>query len=341
MKGLSIHLVLLALASGTALKVWTRDAEQDKPGAAEVEVWSGTADSVESVSLETKQRKVRIEPKKDAAGRYYVVRLEKDEPQAPPPQPPPHDGAPPAPPPPAPPPKLQKMAFVGVKAADETIGKLAKFSAVRALGKVDAGRAAEFGLDKPEGTLRIKIAGKEHLLTIGGNTPGATERYAKYGTSGEVFAISGDIMQSLQFADSRLMERDFHAFELDEVTKIRVTKGGKSRELVRVEGKKDAWADPATPAKADESFGNWLTKLNRVRVTDYVETPPSPPAPENLSVRIDYFVGPKNAGFLELYKVQGGPSTEYLGKSEQTRWFAKVLESAAEQADQDSATLFK
>jgi hypothetical protein len=231
------------------------------------------------------------------------------------------------------------MAFVGVKAAGELVEKLAKFSAVRALGKVDAGRAAEFGLDKPEGTLKIKIAGKEHVLTIGANTPGATERYAKYGASGEVFAISGDILQSLQFADSRLMERDFHAFELEEVTRIRVTRGGKSRELLRLAGKKDAWADAATPTKADESFGNWMTKLARVRITDYVEAPAKLPA--GPSVRVEYFVGERNAGFLELYEVSGEPGKEYLGKSEHTRWFAKVLGSAAEQAVQDAATLFR
>jgi hypothetical protein len=340
MKSLTIHLVMLALASAAALKVWTRDVEQDKPGSSEVEVWSGAPDNVEAVSLDTKQRKVQIEPKKDAAGRYYVVRLEKEEPQATPPAPP-HGGAPPAPPPAAPAPKLQKMSFVGVKAAEEMVGKLAKFSAVRALGKVDASRAAEFGLDKPEGTLKIKIAGKEHQLVIGSTTPGASERYAKYGASGEVFAISGDIMQSLQFADSRLMEREFHGFEPEEVTRIRVTKGGKSREFVRVEGKKDAWADAATPSKADESFVNWLTKLNRVRITDYAEAQAAGPRPESLSVRLDYFVGPKNAGFLELYKVSGDQASEYLGKSEQTRWYAKVLASAAEQADQDSTTLFK
>lgn len=338
MRGLTVHVLLLALAGGAALKVWTRDAEQEKPGAAQVEVWSGAPESVEAVSLETKQRKVWLEPKKDGAGRYYVVRLEKDEPQAAPHSP---HGEPAPAPPPAAPTKVQKMAFVGVKAADEMIAKLAKFSAVRALGKVGAGRAAEFGLDQPEGTLRIKISGKEHVLTVGGATPGASERYAKYGASGEVFAISGDIMQNLQFADSRLMEREFHAFELEEVTRIRVTKSGKTRELVRLQGKKDAWADVATPTKADESFGNWMTKLARVRVTDYVEAPPTA-GRDTLSVRLEYFIGPKNAGFFELHKASGGEQgTEYLAKSEQTRWFAKVLGSAAEQADQDSATLFK
>jgi hypothetical protein len=242
---------------------------------------------------------------------------------------------------PAAPAKLEKQAFVGVKAAGETIEKLANMSAVRALGKVDAGRAADFGLDKPEGTLKVKIAGKEHVLTVGGNTPGSGERYAKYGATGEVFAIPGDLMQGLQYADTRLMERDFHAFEDDAVTRIRVTKGAKSRELVRVAGKENAWADAATPAKPDETVVNWLNKLQRARIIEYVEAPNPPPGPDSLSVRVEYFAGPKNLGFLELYKLRGGPDGEYVGRTEQTRWYVKLLASAAEQADQDSATLFK
>lgn len=336
-KSLSVHLVLLAVASGLALSVWTDDAEQDKTSSAEVEVWSGSPDSVEGVWLETKQRKVRLEPKRDEAGRYYVVRVDKEEPA---PTPPPAAGGQAGAPPPAPAPKTQKLAFVGVKAAGELVAKLAKLSAVRALGKLPAARAGEFGLDQPEGTLKLAVGGKQHLLTIGGPTPGSNERYARYGASGEVFAISGDILQSLQYADSRLMERELHAFEDDEVTRIKLTRGGKTRELVRIEGKQNAWADVATPQKPDESFVNWLTKLERVRITDYVETP-APPGPEQLSVRLEYFVGPKRVGFLELYKRSGEQGTEYLGKSEQTRWFAKVLASAAEQADQDAASLFR
>ena len=53
MKGLTIHVALLAVASAAALKIWTRDAEQDKAATAEVSVWSATPESVEAVTLHT------------------------------------------------------------------------------------------------------------------------------------------------------------------------------------------------------------------------------------------------------------------------------------------------
>ena len=50
--------------------------------------------------------------------------------------------------------------------------------------------------------------------------------------------------------------------------KIKVAKidrGGKTRELVRVEEKKDGWADSATPKVLDETAGNWMSKVDRLR----------------------------------------------------------------------------
>ncbi len=334
MKSLTVHLALFALSSALALRVWTRADEEDKPRAEMVEVWGGAAESVEAVSYETEGRKVRLEAKKDAGGRYYVARMEKHNVPAVP------HGHPPTSTPPAS--GTQKLAFVGVEAAGELVEKLAPFSALRALGKVPAPRLADFGLDKPEGTLKVRAAGKEHVLSIGASTPGATERYAKYGASGEVFAIPGDVLQSLEFADSRLMQRDLHGFEMDQVTRITLTKGDKKRELVRLADKKQGWADASSPTKPDETVINWMTKLARVRVTEYVENPSAKPRPEDAVVRVEYFADRKSLGFFELYKGSGQPGEpKYLGRSNLTRWFVEVVASAAEQVDQDSGALFK
>jgi len=340
MKGLFVHFGLLAVSGAMALSVWLRDEETDAPKAQEVEVWGGRAEGVEAVSYESASRKVKLEPKKDALGPWYVARFEKTEET--PPGHPPIDGAPAPANTAAPVTKRTSETFVAVKEADELVQKLAPLMAVRSVGKAEASKLADFGLDKPEGTLKVKIAGKEHVLTIGGQTPGGAERYAKYGTSGEIFAISNELTQGLSYADTRLMERDMHGFELDDVKRIKLSRAGKTREIVRVPGKQDAWADAATPDKPDETAGNWLQKVERVRVTEYVEKMPAPPKPEELIVRLEYFDGSKNLGSLELYKAPGGEKgSEYLARSEHLRWYAKVVNSAAEQVDRDVAALFK
>jgi len=340
LKGQILHLGVLGVSAVLALSVWTRDDDaqlSSKP--TDVEVWAGDPESVTALSFESSTRKLRLEPKKDALGRWYVGTVDKDEvPNVPTP---PHGvagGAPVSEPPP--PAKHVTSRFVGVKAADDFVKTLAPLRALRGVGKIEGTRAEEFGFDKPEGTLKLTVGGKPQSLLIGGATPGGTERYAK-AASGDVFAISGDIVQNLLYADSRLAERDLQSFKPEEATRVKVSRAGKSRDLSRVPDKKEGWADSATPTKLDETAGNWMAKLARLHVQDWVEKPSAAPGPDSLVVHVDYFAGSKPLGSLELYKLPGDKGNEYLAKSDYGRWFARVITSSAEQVDQDSASLVK
>jgi len=342
LKGQILHLGLLGVSAVLALGVWTRDEDaqlSNKP--TQVEVWGGDPGSVTALSFESSTRKLRIEPKKDAVGRWYVATVDKDEAASVPHSP--HGAAQGGAPASiaASPPKHTTVRFVGVKAADEMLKSLAPLRAVRAVGKIEGTRAEEFGLDKPEGTLKLTVAGKPQSLLIGSATSaGGSERYAKSG-NGDVFAISGDIVQNLLYAESRLPERDLQPFKPEEATRVKVSKAGKSRELSRVPDKNEGWADSATPSKLDETAGNWMAKLGRLHVQDWVEKPSAAPGPDNLVVRVDYFAGSKALGSLELYKLPAEKGNEYLAKSEYGRWYARVMTSAAEQVDQDSSSLVK
>ncbi len=186
--------------------------------------------------------------------------VDKDEPASPS-----HSGAGGAPASePTPPAKHSTLRFVGVKAADDFVRSLAPLRALRAVGKIEGTRAEEFGFDKPEGTLKLTLAGKPQSLLIGGATPGGSERYAK-SASGDVFAISGEIVQNLLYADSRLAERELQSFKPEEATRVKVSRAGKSRDLSRVPQKNEGWADSSTPTKLDETAGNWMAKLGRLQ----------------------------------------------------------------------------
>ncbi|HTQ05444.1 MAG TPA: DUF4340 domain-containing protein [Polyangiaceae bacterium] len=337
MKGLWPHVAALVVAAVLALTIWSRD---DKAIRAEesqqVEIWGGSPDQVESVRFESPKRTVTLSAQKDAVGRYYVTEVDKEEI----PRPPPH-GAPDAGAPASEPPKRTDTRFIGVKDANEIVAKLAPLLAIRQLGPLGAGRAEEFGFDKPEGTLKVKIGGAEQALVIGSATPGGQERYAKLERTGVVYAMPGDVVQSMLGAESRLLERDWHAFQDADVSKLRITRAGKTREVVPMAAKKGAWADAATPSKLDESIGNWLTKVSRLHVMEYVENPPSPLKPEDALVRLDYFAGSKPLGFLELYKLPGEKGNDYYVRSENSRWFVKVLASAGDQVAEDAPSIVK
>jgi hypothetical protein len=76
-------------------------------------------------------------------------------------------------------------------------------------------------------------------------------------------------------------------------------------------------------------------------VLEYVENPNPPLRREEILLRVEYFGGSKPLGFLELYKVPGEKGSDYLVKTERSRWVAKVLTSAAEQVDQDAGSVVK
>jgi hypothetical protein len=338
-KPLVLHGAAMVVAAGLAYSVWNKDEPVPEKEQAMLDVWGGSQASFTKLSFEGKTRKVRLEGQKDALGYYYVTTVDKED--APPADP--HAGVPGAPlkAPDAKPTKKETSRFVSVKAGETLVKALAPLKALRAVGKVEPGRSEEFGLDKPEGTLKVTIDGKEHVIVIGGTTPGGSERYAKYQNSGEVFAISGDIAQSLMFADSRLPERDLHGFKNEEVSKVRLQKAGKTRELVRVKDKNDGWGDLSTPTKQDETAGNWMSKLSRLRGSDFVEKPAKPLRPEDAIVKVEYFDGGKSLGFVELYKVPGEKGNDYLARTEWDRWYVKVPASSAEQIETDLASVLK
>jgi hypothetical protein len=337
MKALLVHVGALVVSGALAAVVWTRDeAAANKNEPERVEVWGGTGASVQSVSYEADRTSVSLAAQNDERGRWYVGKVDKvaQDPHA--------DSEHPAVDAPPPDPAKRKLtSFVGVKEAGELADKLAPFHALRALGRVPDGRLAEFGLDKPDATLKVKAGGKEHVLKLGEKTPGGAERYAKYAASGEIFVVPNDVIQTLEFADSRLMERELHGFEPAEPDRLELTRKGKKRELLRMPEKQDAWADPGSPGKPDETAVNWLTKLGRVRPIEYLEKPDKVPGPEGLLARVVYKKGARELGFVELYKVEGGEEPTYLGRSEYGRWYFKVLSHTAEQLDRDADALFK
>ncbi|MFO0568155.1 MAG: DUF4340 domain-containing protein [Polyangiaceae bacterium] len=343
-RSLSGHLVVLGVASAVALVVWTRKDPAASSQKGNVEVWGGSAEGVERISFDAEGRSVRLERRKDSQGLWYVVQVDKTVEVKPALADAGADaqlssaadgGAPGEK-------KKESQSFVSVEQGKKLAESVAPLLAIRRLGKVDDARAEEFGFNKPEGTLQVVIDGKERSLTFGGTTPGGGDRYVKDG-NGELFAITGNVAQSVLFAESRLVERNLHGFEADEVKTAKVERGTLSRSLVRVEEKKDGWADAQSPAALDETAGNWMSKLERLRIVSFVENPGSALAPESSVVRVELGgKGSRKLGFLELYKVAGeAGKPKFLVKTEYTRWYAEVISSVAEQVEQDLGSVVK
>ncbi|MEZ4302436.1 MAG: DUF4340 domain-containing protein, partial [Polyangiaceae bacterium] len=263
-RSIYVHAGLVVTGAALALSVWTRDKQPKALVQSDITIWQGKPRDVESISFESKKKRVSLTAKKDDIGRYFTGTVTKD--RTPPP--PPGDAG-------APEPAAESTVTTGVLSitpVEKLVDLLAPLKAIRTVGQVAADREAEFGLDDPEGTLTVKIGDAEKKLLIGGPTPGGGDRYARDPGTREVYVVKGDVFTKVDAADTALMERDLHEWKDAEVAGAKILAAGKERAVVRAgDGAKRFWADASSKDTPDETIANWMTKLERLRPTDFPE----------------------------------------------------------------------
>lgn len=311
-----IHAGLFALSIAFAASVFTRDKSVNVV-VHEATIWSGRPAEIERVSFESKGKKVVVEPRKDAEGPWFFGTMETtgDSPS--------------------------RKAFVSMGSGENLFTKLAPLRALRHAGKVEgADRMAELGLDQPEGSLRVSLASGERLLEIGGSIPGGSDRYARDPSTGHVYVIAGDIARDLEWADSRLLERNLHAFKDADIRGATLSASERARKIVRQrEGARSFWADEASAETSDETLGNFMDRLSRLRPSEHLEALPES---RTLVVRVEFTGRSGQLGWLELSKVPGeGEEADYYIQSERSRLPGKVVGSLAQQIEQDIGSVLR
>jgi Domain of unknown function (DUF4340) len=328
------HVVLLALGGAAATFAWSREKTPHSADGGDVVVWSGRSQDLEQIVYESKGKKVTVEPKEEKKGdRWFMGTIEKET------SAPPMAGDAGV----APPSNRSTTIFASTGPAKKLADALAPLKATRSMGKVDDARASEFGLDKKETTLTVKISGKEHKLVVGDSAPGGSDTYVLDTTTNEGYVMKADPLRDLDMADGRLLERDLHEWKDAEAKSATITAEGKTRKLVRggPENRK-FWADPANAEKADETAGNWMQKVGNIRALEYVAKPPEGRSP---IVRVELAASSGSSlGFVELSKSPDPAQPqkfEYWVTSEHLHLYAKVYASVGEQVEQDLGSLLK
>jgi Domain of unknown function (DUF4340) len=331
LRSTAVHASLLILGAGAAAFAFTKERTPQAAQETNVVVWNGRASDLQRLVYEAKDKRIELEARDDKKGaRWFLGKA--DYTVTPPAYP---DGG-------VAPPTKRITAFSSVTAANKIAEGLVPFKAVRALGKIPDSRLAEFGLEKRETSLTLTFGGKERKVLVGSIAPGGTYYYVVDPTNNEAYVIKADALRELEGGDSRLLERDQHAFKEIDVRSAKVIANGKTRELVRTgPDTKKFWADAADKEKADETAGNWLAKIDRLKVSEYAAQ-----APEGHTVvlRIEYYGGPGLLGFLELAKgapVASGQKPDYWIMTEHTHLWGKVYQVTAEQIEQDLGSVVR
>jgi hypothetical protein len=331
LRSTALHATLLVLGAAAASFAFTKERTPQAAQETNVTIWNGRASDVQRIVYEAKDKRIELEARDDKKGtRWFLGK--GDYTIIPPGY---ADGG-------AAPPIKKLSAFASVTIGNKIAEGLVPFKAVRALGKIPDSRLAEFGLEKRDTSLTVSFGGKEHKLLVGAIAPGGTDYYVVDPTNNEAYVVKADQLRELEGGESRLLERDQHAFKEIDVRSAKVIANGKTRELTRGgPDTKKFWADSADKDKADETAGNWLAKIDRLKVSEYLAQPPEG---HTVVVRVEYFGAPGQLGFFELAKgapAASGQKSEYWIMTEHTHLWGKVYQVTAEQIEQDVGSVVK
>jgi hypothetical protein len=357
-KNIGPHVAVLILSSAIAWRAFSHKPEVLPTGGAEV--WSGNAADVSRLEFQNDKKHVVFTVASDAQGRYAVASVDKSSaPSAASVVKPglgdagaPGSSGSNAPEAAAKEPAVKETAtFVAGKDFADLVEKLAKLRATRDLGKVATNQLAEYGLEREKlPVLRLQQGTTQRELVVGGSTPGGSDIYVATPDKSRVFVVPGNLVHDLESAESRLMERNLHTFDDQDVARVSVKSGQQSRELVRSTETGSFWTDVGNAAGKDETASNWMKNLQRLRVNEYVSAEVEAKALFSVSYldklgknlgRLEFAVRPKKSEAGPLQVASGPEKLEYLVRSEQTRWWGKVLTSAGEPLAQDLASVVK
>lgn len=242
----------------------------------------------------------------------------------------------------------------GSDAAMELLGLFGPLRALRALGTVDEAKAKELGLTDSKKSLTVTARGQSTKFVLGGTSYGVGDVYAR-DPEGRVFLIAQRLPGDLEFAESRLMERRLHRFERPDFDRLEITvtgAAGPKKRVLMQRNKQDPtnyfFAEESSPDKRDDTLRNWVEKVMRMAISDYVaqgeEPQPSTTAPMSGApatgdlITLRFFDGRRELGSAVLSRYQN-PKTnqmDFYARTETTIGLVHLLTATAESAVQDA-----
>ncbi len=306
---------LAALGLVTAHFTWQREPER-APG--EVVVIDASKNDLGGIKYEDEKTTVELQRRKDGGDPVVWVRI-TDKPD-------PTNKTPNAPKP------APSRELRGSEAAMKLMDQFAPLRSGRAFGVLEAAKLKELGLEGAKKKIEVKVKGDARQYTVGQTGTGTSDGFLRDNRDGRVYLLPKNILMDLQAAQSRLLDRKLHAFEMTDVDRITVKAGGKTKELVQINRDKPQAAQLAsakTPTKADDTAKNWHERIWRtfpVELLGKGETPKE--GNPQVVARIEYFDGKKSLGWLELAKTAPPAAVESAGPPAQGELFARSEHAA-------------
>lgn len=310
MREVKLYGAVLAALLFAAYLSWTRkEAPQDLEKATLLEV---KAEAIQALDLYTKSTTVAFSRRQGEGGQSYPwFAVETQE---------------------------RARGFAGNDEVKKLLEGFGPFTAVRSLGKELSQRELEeIQLAKPQATLVITHGTTRKEFEVGGRTGGARDWYVRPKGGKEVFLVASRILGDLEFPESKYMQRRLRAELVKDVERLTLNGGGRSLVALqknRESGPEAFWSTEAAPEERDETLGNFIDKLEKLSVAEYLEGDRLEDAVPILEVEWTGAAG-KRLGSAKLYRRGEGKTADYLAVSSTTRVPVKVSRFTGEQLERD------
>lgn len=319
MKSVLLYGGLLVVGLGASWMHYTSDEAPPKEGVMLVEA---KKDELEKIVYKNPDLEVVFEMRSDETGRYPWVTVTEQKKKK-------KDGQDVV--------ETKLSKFKAGSAADKLIEAAAPFMAMRLLENVDDAQIDAFGLKAPDTTVTLTVAGKTTTWELGGETYGTKDRYVRDQATHRIYVVDDEVFKPLKFANSRLPERSLSSPKPEEIDSLTLAQGATTVEWVQKNKQdKDArfWErqQPPTAADAtaqagakDETFGNWVEKLLKVKSTAFVQEGEEPAEPE-IVFEFTVRVAGKPDELVTFFR----KDDTWFAKSNYTRGMVKLSKSAIE-----------
>jgi hypothetical protein len=230
-------------------------------------------------------------------------------------------------------------------AFDAYLKRLTPLRAQRSLGKLDASKDADFGFDKVGTKLQLECAGRPLTLEAGARAFGASQRYLRDPKTRTTFLFEEPVISDLESAQFKFMQSDLNDFKPEDIEEVTVNAQGATRRLLHRDRKvaeQALWVDEKAPATRNELYNNWFSRLGRLRARAYLAPGTEPGSDLKTTatgvspvLSLNYKVADKPATKLELVRVDEGGIGHYYARTDTTRAWVALYDSAAKEVEQD------
>jgi hypothetical protein len=169
--------------------------------------------------------------------------------------------------------RIETVKYLANGEFEKSLERLLPMRAERVLPSLDPQQQKQYGLDGGR-RLRLELGSQTITMVVGNETYGSLTTYLHQEPNGPTFLLSSALLRAFEVSGSRYLERRIVSLEKKEIARIVVTAQNKSRTLFHADADRaadgDTWADQAAQNQPNELYKNWMAKVFRLQVAEYL-----------------------------------------------------------------------